>query len=467
MNRISATRLCRLIGGWSQGDVPLPELLSAAIGRLIADKELPVGGILPSERSLAAALSVSRGTVAGAYSKMREIGVLDSRHGSGSRITTTPDLLSAGRHSVHTRLTGEEIVLTPHIDMSSGALEPSPVLRDVLRSISSRQLDEMAAGHGYHSAGLPQLRWAVARYYGDLGIEAHSDNVLITNGAQQALWLLSNALLDPGDPVIVEDPTYRGALEALRRRDVRIVPVPVGPAGIEIDALEAALQRWRPKLVYLFAEAQNPTGISMSEESRAALMALLDRHGTFLIEDGSQNELAIEAGRVPSPLRLECGPERVATIGTLSKLFWGGLRIGWILASKSTIKRLISIKAASDLGSSVLDQNIATQLLERVPEARRFRQAELSRHLDVVEKIIGNRSTTWSWRRPAGGSALWIRIPGIDAATVCQQAQRRQWLLSAGPGYSVNENFRDYIRLPFVRSPDILRSAVETIELLA
>ncbi|MDX3978460.1 PLP-dependent aminotransferase family protein [Shinella sp.] len=459
MNRISPARISRLIGDWRVTEGKVSQQLSLALARLIAAREVPVGGLLPSERSLSTALAISRGTVVAAYASLRDAGLLDSRHGSGHRITAP----AATSGAAHTRLVGEILALPQDIDMTSGALPPSPILTNMLAAQRGTELARLAVGLGYDASGLPALRWAVARYYTDLGLPTHPDNILITSGAQQAVWLLANAIIDASDAVVVEDPIYRGSLEAFRRRNARIVPVAVTEQGLDMKQLEKALKN-RPKLLYLFPEIHNPTGRSMDQTNRRELADLLRRYPTFLIEDGAQNELSALAGAMPRPIAGQVDPDLVATIGTLSKLFWGGIRIGWIRSAPPVISRLASFKAVNDLGCSMFDQHLAIGLLDNIREARAYRHEEVVSHLDIAEDIIEKKAAgRWQWARPSGGTAIWIKMPGIDTVALCQEAQRRRLFLSAGPGYSARENFSDVIRLPFVRPLETMNFAIDTI----
>ncbi len=463
MSRVSPARISRLIGNWRETEGKLSQKLSLALARLIAAREVPVGGLLPSERSLSTALAVSRGTVVAAYASLRDAGLLDSRRGSGHCITAPADASGVA----HTRLVGEVLTLPHDVDMTSGALPPSPILTDMLTALRGTDLARLATGLGYDASGLPALRWAVARYYADLGLPTHPDNILITSGAQQAVWLLANAMIDASDAVVVEDPVYRGSLEAFRRRNARIVPVTVTENGLDMEQLEKALKN-RPKLLYIFPEAHNPTGRSLDEANRRNLTGLLRRYPTLLVEDGAQNELSTLAGMTPRPIAGQVDPDLVATIGTLSKLFWGGIRIGWIRAAPPLISRLASFKAVNDLGCSMFDQHLAIDLLENIREARIYRHKEVTSHLEIAEDLVTQRAAgQWHWSRPSGGTAMWIKMPGVDTVALCQEAQRHRLFLSAGPGYSTQENFSDVIRLPFVRPPETMQFAIDTIWSLA
>ncbi|MBF5003339.1 aminotransferase-like domain-containing protein [Diaphorobacter caeni] len=465
MKRISAARVSRLITGWQAGGPSgerrsLAERLCLALGKLIAARELPVGALMPSERTLAEALVVSRGTVVAAYVLLRDARFVSSQQGSGYRIIASSN--SPGE--VHNRLVGEVVATPQDIDMSSGALQSSPTLVDLLSGLQGADLASMVTGLGYDAYGLPQLRSAVARYYTDLGLATGSDQILITSGAQQAVWLLANALVDSSDLVLVEDPSYRGSMEAFRRRNARLAATPVTSGGFDWQALERHL-RQHPTLFYLFADGQNPTGRSLDQAARERLAALLARYPTFIVEDGSQCELGLQSDVPPQPLAALCDPERVATIGTLSKLFWGGLRVGWIRASTAVTARLASMKAVNDLGSSRFDQRIAVELFERLPEARVWRHGEIRNALRAAERIVREHGgADWQWHAPDGGTAMWIRIPGAHAVALCQAAARQGLLISSGPAYSVTEGFGDCIRLPFVRPESML---VYTVELIA
>jgi len=463
MKRISAARVTRLIAGWQVGDKSLAQRLCLALGKLIAARELPVGALMPSERALAQALVVSRGTVVAAYGLLRDAQLVSSQQGSGYRIVASSNHAPG---EVYNRLVGEVLAMPKDIDMTSGALQSSPTLIALLSGLAGSDLAHLVSGLGYDAYGLPELRAAVARYYGDLGLPTRSEQILITSGAQQAVWLLANALVDTADTVLVEDPTYRGSMEAFRRRNARLVGTPVTAAGFDWHALEQNLSL-RPHLFYCFADCQNPTGRSLDGAARERLAALLQRHPVFVVEDGSQSELGVERTAPPLPLAALCDPERVATIGTLSKLFWGGLRVGWIRSSPSMIARLASMKAVNDLGSSRFDQRIAVELFERLSEARAHRHDEIHRTLyEAMQILRAEGGDGWQWHVPDGGTAIWMRIPGAHAVALCQAAARQGLLLSAGPAYSVNEGFGEYIRLPFVRPAGVISHTVGVIRRL-
>jgi len=465
LSKITAYRLSRLLGEWSAGQSARAERLGDALSQLIGENTLPLGSYLPAERALANALGISRGTVTAAYAHVRDAGLIDSRQGSGHRIISPARMLRFA-HRPDVKVRAEVGELSQRIDLSSGALQPSPVVRAVVATLQNRDLLQLVEDVGYFSAGLPHLRWEIARYYSELGLPTHPANILVTNGAQQALWLLSTCLVQPGDSIVVEEPTYRGALETFRSQKARLVSVPIDEQyRLDLAGLERVLTR-RPKLAYLFAEVSNPLGRTLYDTERNQLADLLRRHGTFLIEDGSQNELHLDRAKPLTPIASLLDENSVATIGTMSKLFWGGLRIGWIRAARGLIETLTAFKAASDLGNSVLDQSIAVRMFSHLSEARDYRRMELQSHLELLIGELGSRSSRWSWRNPDGGTALWARLAGVNTISLRQSALRRGLLLSAGPDFSPVHGHEDSLRLAFVRPAEQVRSALDIIEQL-
>jgi len=464
LSKISAYRLSRLLGNWASGTTgPLAERLKNALADLINDNAIPVGSDLPSERLLAEALGTSRGTVTAAYARLREAALIDSRHCSGHRILRSLVYLHVAERP-NVSLRGHEGGSPSAIDMSSGSLPPSPVVVDVVAGIQGKDLVRSVTDVGTLSSGLPHLKWEISRYYSELGLPTHPDNIIITNGAQQAIWLLSSILVRPGDAVLVEDPTYRGALEAFRHQNARLISAPLDHGSrLDISALEVLLSR-RPKIAYLFSDVSNPLGRTMKAGERLDVSTMLRKNGAFLIEDGSQNGLDLTAQLPTTPLAGSLEENRSALIGTMSKLFWGGLRIGWIRAGRGLIKTLTAFKAASDLGNPIIDQTIAARMFPYIAQARAHRREELQRHLTQLRQELRQRSSNWSWIEPDGGSALWIKMPGVNTVSLRQSALRRNLLLSAGPDFSSESGFEDSIRLPFVRPLEVIRSTLDMIE---
>ncbi|MFD8567480.1 PLP-dependent aminotransferase family protein [Streptomyces sp. NPDC059639] len=463
MSRITASRLSRLLTGWStDGAGPLPRRLADALAELAARGDVPTGTVLPSQRELAAVLGVSRSTVTSAYTLLESAGRLESRRGSGSRLRGPGP---AGTGGGEGRLASFDSRSAP-LDLSSGALPGLRVVAEAFGSLGPADLAGPLATDGYHPHGLPVLREGIAAYYRAAGLPTTAEQILVTSGSQQAVWLIAQALVEPGDTVVVENPTYRGALEALRSRGARIVPVGgdrpgAGPDGADVAGLRALLgTSVRPRLVYLQPSVHNPTGRTLDSAARRGWATALAEAGQVTVEDSSCAELTLASDTAPPPVPL---PSSAYTIGTFSKLFWGGLRIGWVRAPAPAIARLGGIKKSVDLSCPVLDQLLAVRLLGRLPEARAERRADLRAGLATAGELLRGLVPDWEWDPPAGGPALWVRVPGADTEALAQLARRRGVAVVPGSAFSAVDGFRDRLRLPFGHDRATLAAALSVL----
>lgn len=288
------------------GTRPAYRHLAQAISTLILDGRIALHVRLPAERELAAALDTSRTTVTAVYDLLRESGYAHSRQGSG-----TWTALPEGRTlSGITRLLGPQDTAIDLARASPGL--PQQALVDALVHITP-QLAEQAHTPGYHPYGLPDLRAAIAERYTRRGLATLPEQILVTSGAQHALTLVLGLLSSPGDRVMVENPSYPNALEALRRARLRTVSVPVTDTGWDIEITESTLRQVVPQLVYLIPDFHNPTGCLMPEHERVRVLRAAERSGTWLVIDETLADLALDVPRrLPSPPT----PRRVAPAGS-------------------------------------------------------------------------------------------------------------------------------------------------------
>jgi DNA-binding transcriptional MocR family regulator len=401
------SRMTRLLRGWElDAGVTLAERLAAAVADLVDQGELRAGFRLPSERRLAEALAVSRGTVTAAYGRLKADGRLESRPGSGARVLSVNGRRPADGNQIDGRLATVHQRGGRRLDLSSGALPGLSLTAEVALAALRDRLPALVASDGYEPQGLLELREEVARYYDQLGAPTTPDQITITAGSQQALQILSDAFVSPGDTVVVEDPTYRGALDVLRNHGAKLVPVQVAVDGPDTAALERLVQRLRPRIVYLLPTAHNPTGYVVSSAKARAIATILETSDTLFIEDGSPADLVLDRPRPPTPVGVGLDAERWVAIGSVSKLFWGGLRLGWIRASNAVTQRIARIKTVADLGTSQVSQAIAIECLKEAERARAERQQHLLERLDAASSVLDELAPEWSWRRPQGGSAL-------------------------------------------------------------
>jgi DNA-binding transcriptional MocR family regulator len=443
------------IGGWADGTGPLYGRLASALRAAIEAGEVGAGTRLPPERPLAAALGVSRTTVVLAYGRLREQGLATSRQGSGTWVPRRPEHPRApgpderGRSFLVdsvTRAASEEAAGT--IGFMGACLPGSCVpLAEEWRAAEA-DVAEIAAGTGYSPLGSLALRCAIAKRFAARGLAASPDEILVTNGAQQAIDLVGRLLVARGDTVVLEDPTYLGAIDAFALAGARVVSVPVGGEGADIGALGAAT-RSGPVLVYLVPSFHNPTGTVMPERARRAVAELAESRGVVVVEDESLADLAFR-DEPPPPIAAFARRASVLTIGSMSKLFWGGLRVGWVRGPRALVARLTRLKVTTDLAGSPLGQALATRLLPRRDEVARARRAESRARLDCLARLLRERLPEWSWQEPLGGLTLWVRLPSPVAEELARVAPRHGVAIVPGPVHSPSRRFPDRLRLPYV-----------------
>jgi DNA-binding transcriptional MocR family regulator len=441
---------------WQRDEGPLYVRLSAALRAAIEAGELPAGRKLPPERVLASYLTVGRRTVARAYEALSDRALVDRRQGAGTRVTGPLVRLDDDRAAKRTTSLQRNIVF--------GSLSHSPdavidllsvyapggaaITADRLREAADALQALAATHHGYTPAGFQPLREAIAARYTARGIPTAEDQILITSGAQQATTLIASDLVHSGETAIVEDPTIPGAIDAFRTLGARLLTVPVSSAGVDVDALEAALRRNAIGVVYLMPTFQSPTGTVVPADARRRIAELSAATGVAIVEDTTVAELSLTGEEPPPPIAYYAGDAPVLTIGSLSKLFWAGVRIGWVRGPRELVAHLGRLKAVTDLGSSVIAQVVALGLLEHVDRMREQRRIEMRHKLDRVETLLAGFDG-WTWTRPRGGLCLWLRLPYGSALAFTQVARAHGVGVAPGTITSALNHFDDHLRLPF------------------
>lgn len=261
------------------------------------------------------------------------------------------------------------------------------------------QMPEHLASHGYHERGLPALRQVIADRYTARGLPTSADQIVVTSGAQHAWALTLRLFAGPGDRVLVEQPTYPNALEAVRAASAIPVPVPMTDDDWDVDAYEAALRQVGPRLAYLIPDFQNPTGALLSSAGREKLVAVLRKAHTPVVVDETLVELSLTDEPMPLPMAA-FGGDLVVTLGSASKSHWGGLRVGWIRASAEIVHRLTSTRAAIDLGTPVFEQLVLTDLLQDPEPVLRQRRLEFAAQRDVAVEALAQHCPQWSFQVP-------------------------------------------------------------------
>lgn len=451
---VNPASLSRQLNGWRGPDgEPAYRRLSEALKLLILDGRLSLNARLPGERRLAETLDVSRITVSAALDRLRSEGFVVSRTGSGS-VTALPASAASRSRRLDGPMQGDN---TPGvIDMATASMPAD----EQVHAAYARALEALPAhlpGRGYEPVGIEALRRVVADRYGAEGLATTPDQIVVTAGALGALAILLRAMTRPGDRVVVEHPGYPHALDALVQAGLDLTPVAMTPQGWDMDGMLAAIARVRPRLIYLIGAHQNPTGHVLSADDEAALAAAAARVGALLVLDDTLRELWFDR---PPPPPVDHGPH-VVRLGSTSKPYWGGLRIGWLRAHAGVIDAVIRRRPSLDLGVPVMEQLAAAVLLSGDPAPLDARRRTIARQEAHLRARLAEALPDWKTRRPEGGLSLWVELPRADSTRLALAAPDHGVRIAPGVRFGVNGAYERFLRLPFSRHEVDLDRAVE------
>lgn len=459
--RINGAAFAKLLGGWrTADDRHLATRLAERTMLLVRDGRLPIGVKLPAERDLATTLGISRTTVAAAYDTMRSQAVLDSKQGSGTWIAAQASCM--------------DTVTTPwlpggsatHLDLSQAALPAPPEIAQLGLPYATREYPRFANAHGYHLLGIPELRAAIAHRFTERGLPTLPDEVLVTTGAQQALALALRCFAANGSRVLVDHPTYPNALDAIAKAGGRAVPIGFDGAVWNVPVLRDTARTTEAHLIYLVPDFHNPTGQCMSDADRESVSEIAHRTATPLLIDETLTELALDEAP-PRPLasfgRGGHGP--VVTIGSVSKIFWGGLRIGWLRAPAELVSRAAGIKATLDMSTPLLEQLITTRLLRETQPIAARRRTELRTARDHLSQILRSRFPSWTVPETLGGLSLWIDLGRPLSSRLATAAPHFGVVVTPGSRFGINGAFENYLRLPYTLAAGDASEAVGRLAL--
>lgn len=490
--RLSAPTLARRLPPAPAGPAAYRGLAGRIAGA-VRDGRIGVGVGLPSERSLADALGLSRTTVAAAYALLRSEGWLISRRGSGSRVQI-PRPATAGAAGSSEIRTAEPVggaifglrpvtgsVDPDLIDLTVASLPaPAGPLTAALQTAAVE-----LAGHldtdGYLPFGLPALRAIVAERYTAAGLPTTPEQILITNGAQHSFTLALGELSAPGDRVLVECPTYPVALDAIRAGRRIPTPLPISAiehaddraaAGIapaeawDLELLDTTLRQSGPRLAYLMPDFQNPTGAVMTAAARERVVAAARRSGTVLVVDESFRDVPFpgEQALPPHAAAFDDGT-RVVTIGSVSKSIWGALRIGWVRAAPTLIGRLAAARSLGDMAGPLLEQLVVAAVLADPDAALAEQRGRLAAGCSALLAALADHLPAWLPTRPRGGCSVWVRLPHPIATELARVAPTAGVRIVPGPRFGPDGTMDSYLRLPYTAPPEVL--AVATARLAA
>lgn len=453
-------------------EAPLYQQIFDQVVERVRSGAFPSGYRLPPTRDLAQALGTHRNTVVRAYEDLLAAGFVESTVGRGTFVAKQRGLRAVASVPAATRLpwnsllsraaTVESLTRSERLPQRPASgdvinltrMQPSPDL--IPDELLRRCLDHVLRTQGAqlmayaNRDGAPRLRAAIAADLVRQGVPASADDIVVTSGSQQAFDLVVRALVNPGDPFLVDESTYVGALNIVSVNGARPIGVPSDDEGPSLDALER-LARSGAKGLYIMPNSHNPTGASISAARREALVAWSHRAGVPLIEDDYVADLDLDGRPPPTAMRALDGD--VIYIGTFSKRLAPALRIGFVVAPPALRPRLVALKYTVDLGNSELLQQTLAEFLERgyltahlgrsLPEYRRRRDA-------LEEALARYLPKQLAWRRPEHGVSLWLPLPlPLDPRAVFEEAQRKGVLVHPSTLNMVEERREGGIRLTF------------------
>lgn len=453
MPTITTRTLSALLGALP-GQRPAYVELAEAIRLLVIDGRIPPGARLPGERELAGVLGLSRTTTARAYQQLRDSGFATARQGSGT-VACLPMAQSTA---------SSLIVESGDPDVIAWTYSAPPAPPGTARAFqrAAGDLPGLLTSTGYLPDGLPALREAVAGTYDDRGLPTDPHQIIVTAGAMGAISLVARTLLRKGDRAIAEGLSYPHGVDALRATGARLGALPVleNPWPLEeFGELAAAGAR----AAYLIPEFHNPTAVVMPATHREQLAALARRHDLRVVVDESLYAVNLDGVSLPPPYA--SFDPRAISIGSSSKPFWGGLRVGWIRAPRDLVMPLVQTRMSSDLGASAFEQLVVTELLTEGGQTAASARAGLRAGRDRLLALLADQLPDFETTCPSGGLNLWIRLPEAMSSRLVAAASERGLLLTPGSRFFTQPGAAGerHLRLPYVTAAERLADGVRRL----
>ena len=474
-----------------QAGMPLYRQIASHLRQSILSGALPTDTRLPSTRQLARDLGVNRITAETAYSELEADGLIAPHPCSGTYVlplvsapSTLPrdpsvpwplwQTLPSTRTDVSQHNNPEEMLMAAGhkqplnfaAGVSDSRLFPSEEFRKVIHRVMRR--DGSSSLEYGDRRGYKPLRETIAQVLASQGLSASAENILITSGSQQALAITAQLLLRPSDIVLVENPTYAGALDLFRSLSLTIIGIPMDESGMRVDKLERLLQRHHPKLIYTIPSFHNPTGACLPRVRRQQLIELADRYNVPILEDDYVGDLRYEGRSQPALKSLDRGGG-VIYVSTFSKMLMPGLRLGFLVADGPIYESLAAYKRVNDLGSS----NLIQRGLEAYVTVGRY-EAHLRRSRRIYRKrrdamlaALGRYFPKGvSYTMPQGGLFIWVRLPeGLCADKLLPLACQNGISFACGNTFYIgNTGGEGYIRLSFaIHSPEEIEEGIRRL----
>ena len=450
----------RIFDGWERNRGTKSQRLAGAVERALIAGTL--AGPLPSERTLAARLGVSRGTVSAAYAELKERRLVMSRAGGYTRPDEENLKAPVRAARLAARGMAEGTILGNYVDRDPTAMDLSfailgvpETMRELVMHSYVAALKEAPSSDDSNAAGRPELRERIAEAFRALHVPTSAEQIVVTQGAYQAIVLATLLALQPGDRVACECPVYPGALDIFRAHAAAIYEVDSYDRPGVLDALE---RQPSVNMIYASTVFRNPTGSVIEHATAARLARLAEIRDIVLVDDRALEYCGFGSQMIP-PLAAYNSKAPILTLGSLDKTTGAGTRVGWIRAPRSLAGKLARLKALSDLASPSFTQSVALQLFEHLATIARARQAELNARFTTVAAALRTHFPLWRWTAPRGGASIWVDT-GADADALVAAAARAGITLIAGGAFAPSGVSGSYVRIALARPEHVLELAV-------
>lgn len=409
---------------------------------MIISNSLGAGERLPAIRDFAKQLNVNTITIINAYKQLETSGYITARKGSGYYVSKD----KAGTDKNDSLLSGSAGFAMQSININFASASPHPSIfpidsfKECINEILER---DKGYAFGYQeSNGYKPLRQSICSYIKkDYGIRSDEELIQIVSGSQQGLDIIGKVLLNPGDYVITETPTYDGAVASFKSRGARIVGVNLEKDGIDLVDLEKKIRICKPKLIYVMTKYQNPSTVSYSEEKLKGLLELARKYNSFIVEDDSMAELSYHGYANPSIKALDTG-DRTIYLKSFSKMLMPGLRMGFLVIPKSLLPEFTKIKQTSDISSSGLIQRSLDLYFRsgKWDEHRKYMvEIYKGKYEFMLNRLEAMRKYGIRFTEPNGGLYFWVSLPKhINSKEVYERCKQRGLLVL--PSYIFYEN---------------------------
>ena len=442
--------------GTRVAEQPAYAWLSDGIRHLVTNGRVLHGTMLPSERELVTALGLSRTTITRAYQELRERGFAEVRRGSGTRIQIPGGQVGGGAEPLI-----PSSAQMPHVlglDLTCGApLAPVGLAQYYERAMD--QLPGYIGGMGYYPMGLPILRETIANDYTARGLPTDPEQIIVTAGALSAIPSIARAILPPGAHVLAESPSYPNSVSSLRHHGSRISTIPISPEGSDLAGIENMLARGSFQAMLCLPDFHNPTGTLLDNVGRERWATSLARQGVVGIIDETNAKLWLD--EKPETLPMAAFSQNLISIGSASKTYWGGLRMGWIRAPHKLVGAIHQARSTFDLGTPVLEQLVLNLLMKERAGLDEGTRTSLRQNRDWVFDELQSAVPELKIRKPTGGLSLWCNLPLPRATLLSEKASKAGLLLTPGSVFAAEDHgLENWLRVPYALGRSDLELAI-------